>query len=103
MMEENPILLWKIKCYKQKASGKADLHTMFYLYIYIYIYLHTHFQYMVCCLYWYGIISIAPLFCEEVLLPSAIFAAIFSTVHGFCENVASVLVWYVLFVFPVER
>ena len=42
MMEENPILLWKIKCYKQKASGKADLHTMFYLYIYIYIYISTH-------------------------------------------------------------
>lgn len=42
MMEENPILLWKIKCYKQKASGKADLHTMFYLYIYIYIYIYTH-------------------------------------------------------------
>lgn len=35
MMEENPILLWKIKCYKQKTNGKADLHTMFYLYIHI--------------------------------------------------------------------
>lgn len=37
MMEENPILLWKIKCCKQKTSGKADLQTMYYLYI-----THTH-------------------------------------------------------------
>lgn len=32
MMDENPILLWSIKCYKQKASDKSDPHTMFYLY-----------------------------------------------------------------------
>lgn len=33
MMEENPILLWSIICYKKKkASDKSDPHTMLYLY-----------------------------------------------------------------------
>lgn len=34
VMEENPILLWSIKCYKQKASDKLDLHTLLYLHIF---------------------------------------------------------------------
>lgn len=84
MMEENPILLWKIKCYKQKTSGKADLHTMYYLYIRT----HTH-TFNIWFASYTGMELSQLHLCSRKRFYSLLpfFAAISSVVHGFWENV----------------
>lgn len=110
MMEENPILLWSIKCYKQKASDKSDPHTMFYLYTF-------NVYSLLLVLVWNSFKCDFQLWRDSSPLCHFSFSWI---VHGFHENVVIeffVLVWWVFgfclflvcgfilfcFFLPVER
>lgn len=87
MKEENPILLWSMKCYKQEASDKSDPHTMLHLHIFC-----------VYSLYWYGILSGMVFTCGKLVLPCVIF-------HSPELYTGSAKMWSFnsSFFFPVER
>lgn len=74
MMEDNPILLWSIKCYKQKASDKSDPHIIYFQCIQLSACTSMEFFQV-----WFS--------CAKRLQSFVPF--FHSTEHGFCANVVS--------------
>lgn len=77
MMEKNPVLLWIIQCYKQKASDKSDPHTMLYLYTF-------NVYSLLLVLLWNSFRYSFPV--QRDCTPLCRFSLSW-IVHGFCENV----------------